>query len=300
MLRFLIGCDRAATVVPEPLRRTNVRDCIRARVPIVLFLFRFTALTFTEDGLDGGGQDDVDGGAAETAQSSREPRSIRPGRGPDPRGPLDHRRVFFPCYVGIALQSPLIARRQPTYPCLQAVRTVVFAVLALIPPALMGSFVWQGRRIPPVEHVPGSARPAGQNADAALRAFFATPLAGVKVKEKVVLYDEKGLFDYIDGAAPLYVDRHFRKLAAAEMATPGGSDLTCDVYDMAAPANAQAIFAAEKSPHAKVVDGWPEAISGPMSFVFHQARYYVKLTAFDAKAEAALPLVARALKEKMR
>ena len=48
------------------------------------------------------------------------------------------------------------------------------------------------------------------------------------------------------------------------------------------------------------MEGWPEAISGTMSFVFHAGRYYVKLTAFDAKAEAALPALARSLKEKVR
>jgi hypothetical protein len=37
-----------------------------------------------------------------------------------------------------------------------------------------------------------------------------------------------------------------------------------------------------------------------MSFVFHHGRYYAKLTAFDAKAEAALPVVARSLKERMK
>lgn len=133
-----------------------------------------------------------------------------------------------------------------------------------------------------------------------LRGLFDSGFAAAKVKEKVVLYDEKGLFDYIDGAAPIFIERHFRKLAAAEMATPEGSDLVCDVYDMASTENAQAIFNAEKSPTAKTVEGWAEAIAGPMSFVFHTARYYTKLTAFDAKAEAALPLVARALKEKMK
>jgi hypothetical protein len=69
---------------------------------------------------------------------------------------------------------------------------------------------------------------------------------------------------------------------------------------MATPENAQAIFDKEKSTTAKFVDGWPEAIAGPMSFVFHHTRYYAKLTAFDAKAEAALPVVARSLKEKMK
>jgi hypothetical protein len=37
-----------------------------------------------------------------------------------------------------------------------------------------------------------------------------------------------------------------------------------------------------------------------MSFVFHNTRYYAKLTAFDAKAEAALPAVAHSLKERMK
>jgi hypothetical protein len=174
----------------------------------------------------------------------------------------------------------------------------LFAVLAVIPPTLVGALVWQGRKTPPIEHT--IARPSGQEADAALRALFETPPASVKIKEKVALYDEKGLFDYIDGAAPIFIERNFRKLAATEMATLEGSDLVCDVYDMGTPENAQAIFDKEKSTSAKFVEGWPEAIAGPMSFVFHHARYYAKLTAFDGKAEAALPGVARSLKEKMK
>ena len=177
-------------------------------------------------------------------------------------------------------------------------RYPLFIVLALIPPALIGTLVWQGRKAPPAEKV--AAKPAGGDADAALRALFDLKLAAAKVKEKVALYDEKGLFDYIDGAAPIFIERNFRRLGATEMSTPEGSDLVCDVYDMAAPENAQSIFDKEKSSQAKPVEGWPGAISGPMSFVFHDKRYYVKLTAFDAKAEAALPLVARALKEKMQ
>jgi hypothetical protein len=180
------------------------------------------------------------------------------------------------------------------------VRILLLAVLALIPPTLIGSLVWTGRRALPTEHAPAQAKSSGQEADTALRALFETPFTGAKVKEKVALYDEKGLFDYIDGAAPIFIERHFRKLAATEMATPEGSDLVCDVYDMGSSENAQAIFNAEKSANAKVVEGWPEAIAGSMSFVFHQTRYYTKMTAFDAKAEAALPLVARALKERMK
>jgi len=48
------------------------------------------------------------------------------------------------------------------------------------------------------------------------------------------------------------------------------------------------------------VTDFPDAIAGSMSFVFRSGRYYVKLTAFDAKAEAALPGLAKALKGKMK
>jgi len=179
------------------------------------------------------------------------------------------------------------------------VRIVLFVLLALIPPTFIGWKVWQGYR-PPAVVPAANPRPSGAEADRALQALFAGDLAGAKVKDKVGLYDEKGLFDYIDGAAPIFIERHFRKLAAAEMVSAEGSDLVCDVYDMADPANSQSIFDKEKSAAAKPVADFPDAISGPMSFVFRSSRYYVKLTAFDGKAEAALPGLAKALKGKMK
>jgi hypothetical protein len=182
------------------------------------------------------------------------------------------------------------------------VRYVVFAILALVPVLLVGGLVWHGQQAPVIAAASASAghKSHGGGADAALRAFFDGTPGGTKVKQKAALYDEKGLFDYIDGAAPIFIERHFRKLGAAEMATADGSDLTCDIYDMNAPENAQSIFEKEKSPTAKTVADWPEAIMGPMSFVFSSGRYYVKLTAFDKKAEAALPDLARALREQMK
>ena len=183
-------------------------------------------------------------------------------------------------------------------------RWVVVVLLVAVPVALVTWVVANGRRPLPPEVAPGAAaaasQPGGRDEDGALKALLATPLAGATVKGAVTLYDAKGLFDYIDGAAPIYIERKFRRLAAAEMGTPDGGELTCDVYDMAAPENAQSIFDKERSPAAKVVDGWPEAITGPKSLVFRNGRYYVKLTAFDAKAEALLPEVAKGLRTRMK
>ena len=162
---------------------------------------------------------------------------------------------------------------------------------------------------------PGSERPApaaqrAAGADAAsvlpdagadewIASAFAEPIGPAKNKEKAGLYDEKGLFDYIDGAAPVYIERHFRRLLAGSLAVDG-HELTADVYEMTSPADAESIFAFERSPDAHTLADWPEAIKRPLSLVFHQARFYVKLTAFDATAEAALPDVARALRGRLR
>jgi hypothetical protein len=115
----------------------------------------------------------------------------------------------------------------------------------------------------------------------------------------VTYYDSKGLFDYIDGAAPLYVERGFVLLGAAEMKTARGHELTCDVYDMGSAAGARAIYAAEPSRQARAQSIGDEGRASTLSLVFRQGRYYVKLTAFDADAEKSLPEVARALARRL-
>jgi hypothetical protein len=147
---------------------------------------------------------------------------------------------------------------------------------------------------------PPAPAPAPAAAAQDLARLFGESLPGARLQGSVALYDEKTLSDYIDGAAPLYLSRHFLRLAAADLAVAGGGEITADVYDMAAPENAASIFAAEVSSRAKPLAGFEAAAAGSMSLVFRQGRFYVKLTAFDARGEAALPEVGRALAARMR
>lgn len=195
-------------------------------------------------------------------------------------------------------------------------KQVVFAILVAVPSVLLGWVVGRGQTSGPSDAVaiqcnsndddasgfesPTTAKPKEDEKDSVLRAVFGKPVAGATVKGELQLYDAKGLFDYVDGAAPMYIDRGFRKLAAAELISDKGGELTGDVYDMGAPKNAESIFEAERSDGTKEVASWPEAISGPRSFVFHFDRYYVKLTAFDANSEAALLDVAREVKARLK
>ena len=140
-----------------------------------------------------------------------------------------------------------------------------------------------------------AAQPAADatDVDQALKRVFATALPEFKLREPVAYYDSKGLFEYIDGAAPLYL-KHVR-LAAAEMATAKGNELTCDIYAMGSEAGAKGIYAAESSSQAKPVQVGDEGRASKMALGFRRGAFYVKLTAFDAAAEAALPQLGQAL-----
>ena len=196
-------------------------------------------------------------------------------------------------------------------------KQIIFAILVAAPSMLVGWVVGRGQTASPSDAVAvecgagGSGKPSGKTApkvtesseehdDAILRGVFSKPIANAKVKGRVELYDDKGLFDYINGAAPLYIERHFRKLAAAELVLDSGGELTSDVYDMSESKNAESILAKERSPDAEELPSWPGAIVGSRSFVFQYERYYIKLTAFDAEAEAMLPTIAREIRSRLK
>lgn len=180
-------------------------------------------------------------------------------------------------------------------------RYLVFTLLLAAPITLVGWVAWRGRVPPAAEAAPApAAATAARSADATLRALFDVPLSGAVVTGAVALYDATTLSDRIDGAAPQYLERHFRHLAAAEMVTPQGADLTCEVYDMGAAANAGSIADAERSAYGHDVPGFSGARAGPLSLAFRGGRFYVKLTALDARAETMLPAIGRALRDRLR
>lgn len=178
-------------------------------------------------------------------------------------------------------------------------RFVLLGVLIAIPLSLTGWIAWARVHDAPPEFVPPQA-PTVQDAEPALRALVGAPLVGLGLRGEPAIYDEKSLFDAIDGAAPIFIERRFRKSLSAELATPTGHEATCDIYDMTDGEHAGAIFEKERSSQARAPKDWPQALVGPRSLVFHEGRFYAKLTAFDAEAEAALEPFARALQEKMR
>ena len=185
------------------------------------------------------------------------------------------------------------------------VRSILFALAVVVPTALVTWIVARGTGTCRVERggslsEPAHSAPSAPNASPGdeWRGVFASPLGSFGLKGSVSFFDEKGLFDYIDGAAPVFITRGFRRLAAAELAlsaAQGSGEATADVYDMGTQANAASIYAFEKPPTAVAFSVGDEGHAGRMSLVFRKGRFYVKLVAFEATGEAQLPELARLL-----
>jgi hypothetical protein len=157
--------------------------------------------------------------------------------------------------------------------------------------------------VEPARDQPPAAEPSADepaDPDVTLRALLRAPLAGAVADGEVTLYDDEGLFDYINGAAPIFIERDFRRLAAVDLKLAGEGELTCDVYDMQREEMAASIYSKERPGSAEDAELGDQAHRGSMALVFRRGRYYVKLTAFDAEAEAFLPKLAALLVERMK
>ncbi len=96
----------------------------------------------------------------------------------------------------------------------------------------------------------------------------------------VQTYDERSIFDYIDGAAELYFAYDFRAVAAAEYQN-GETSIIVDVYDMTTPEGAFGIYSLNRYSNANYVDIGNEGIMSGTNLDFWKGRYFCKVYSFD-------------------
>ncbi len=195
-------------------------------------------------------------------------------------------------------------------------RHVVFAVLVAVPTALITWMVTIGTAPQPDlcpacgmapsaggHSGPGAGVGAEAHAPAAnpdppadpFLALLSPPLAGATPTTEPETFRSKGLFAYINGGAPAYIERNFKRLLACELKTQSGGELTCDIYDMGTPEDAVSIYTFEAISTAETIAIGDAGRKSDMALAFRKGAYYVKLTAFDKAAEAELPALAAAL-----
>ncbi|MBI5477373.1 MAG: hypothetical protein HY906_00875 [Deltaproteobacteria bacterium] len=129
----------------------------------------------------------------------------------------------------------------------------------------------------------------------------AAPAAGHLAKQRIPAgwteqsrdaYDEKTIFDYIDGGADRYLKQGFRRLHAARYASAAADEVTVDLYDLGQPENAAAIYAATPVPKPRPVTACDEALGHDYGLKLRRGRVYGEITA--SRADPALQTAAAA------
>lgn len=102
----------------------------------------------------------------------------------------------------------------------------------------------------------------------------------------VQFFEPDNLWEYIDGAADLYLTYGFQRVAAAEyMTADSARSLTVEVYRMVNPLCGFGIYAAERSPEDSIVAVGVEGRLSENTLHFWKGPFYVKLTSFDVEAD---------------
>ena len=95
------------------------------------------------------------------------------------------------------------------------------------------------------------------------------------------IYDDKSLYDYLDGGAPFYIDKGFSKLINNEY-IEGDDSIVVDIYMMEAQKSAENLFKSVKKKEAKTLKIGKEGQEGANQIEFYQDKYFVRITAFKS------------------
>ncbi len=108
------------------------------------------------------------------------------------------------------------------------------------------------------------------------------------------------LWEYIDGGADSFHQFDFAALIS-QTYKARGADVTVDIYDMGAPANAYGIYSSERSADATFLPFGAEGYRSEYVLNFTQGAYYVKLQAFakTGKVDEVLGAFAAAVSAKI-
>lgn len=143
---------------------------------------------------------------------------------------------------------------------------------------------------------------SAQSSDSAqkqLLSFVSAPLPGKASPEDApAYYKPDSLYQYIDGAADVYLLYDFRLLLHQNFRS-GSAEVTADIYDMGKPEDAFGIYAAERSARYKFLPIGIEGYSGKGVLNFVQDRYYVKLTAISGSGDGLLDPLCRTISQRI-
>jgi hypothetical protein len=117
------------------------------------------------------------------------------------------------------------------------------------------------------------------------KTFVFPEVAGWKRSAEIQTFLPKTLYEYIDGAADLYLAYDFEELKVAEYQNEKKSSVTVDVYFHKTPIQAFGIYSQERLPEGNFINVGAEGYLESNALNFLTGPYYVKISSYNTGAE---------------
>jgi hypothetical protein len=114
-------------------------------------------------------------------------------------------------------------------------------------------------------------------------------MGGWKQDEKPQVFSPRTLYEYIDGAADLYLTYEFQDLNVAEYKGGGKAAVTVEVYRHGDSTQAFGIYSQERLANARFLDIGAQGYQEPNVLNFVAGPYYVKINGYSTGAEVSRP-----------
>jgi hypothetical protein len=124
-----------------------------------------------------------------------------------------------------------------------------------------------------------------------------------KLSEEPRPFLPAALFEYIDGAAEIYLSYDFHELVVAQyQEKTTKASITVEIYDMGTGRNAFGIYSAERYPDSRFLAVGNQGYLDEGTLNFLTGRYYIKLLCFEGGAQSPefLQLFAKAISGKVK
>jgi len=122
-------------------------------------------------------------------------------------------------------------------------------------------------------------------ASAAGKTFVFPEVSGWKQSGEVQTFIPKTLYEYINGAADLYLSYDFQELEVAEYQNDKKASITVEVYRHQTPVHAFGIYSQERLPNANYINVGVQGYVESNVLNFLTGPYYVKISSYNTGAE---------------
>ncbi len=110
-------------------------------------------------------------------------------------------------------------------------------------------------------------------------------MEGWQQPEKPQLFSPETLYEYINGAADLYLTYEFQDLNVAEYRNAKKASVTIEIYRHGNPTQAFGIYSQERLANARFLDIGAQGYQEPMVLNFVTGPYYVKINGYETGPE---------------